>query len=130
MADRVPRWCQNVSGKKTGELRVARRIGGLGGRVEGWSVGGMNPTDPSDRTDEEWEIPAPLVPRPNMADKDRWVVERTFAGLGQHRIHSNDYERLPRSSEGFLSISMIRNLLRRLRRPPTTTKAESARKAA
>jgi putative transposase len=43
----------------------------------------------------------------------RWVVERTFAWLGRYRIHSRDYERLPRSSETQLRISAIHFLLRR-----------------
>jgi putative transposase len=43
----------------------------------------------------------------------RWVVERTFAWLGRYRIHSRDYERLTRSSEAQVQISVIRFLLRR-----------------
>ena len=43
-----------------------------------------------------------LVRRPAKAVRlvllpKRWVVERTFAWLGRYRIHSRDYERLPRS---------------------------------
>jgi putative transposase len=45
----------------------------------------------------------------------RWVVERTFAWLGRYRIHSRDYERLTRSSEAQIRISMIHFMLRRLR---------------
>ena len=43
----------------------------------------------------------------------RWVVERTFAWLGRYRIQSRDYERLTRSSEAQVQISMIHFLLRR-----------------
>ena len=44
----------------------------------------------------------------------RWVVERTFAWLGRCRIHSRDYERLTKSSEAQVEISMIQLMLRRL----------------
>jgi putative transposase len=32
----------------------------------------------------------------------RWIVERTFARLGQNRRLSKDYERLPESGEAFI----------------------------
>jgi putative transposase len=44
----------------------------------------------------------------------RWVVERTFAWLGRYRRHSRDYERLTKSSEAMLQISMIHLMARRL----------------
>jgi len=47
----------------------------------------------------------------------RWVVERTFAWLGRYRIHSRDYERLPKYSEAQIRISGIHFLLRRLTVP-------------
>jgi len=43
----------------------------------------------------------------------RWVVERTFAWLGRYRIHSRDYERLTKSSETQVRISMVQFMLRR-----------------
>jgi putative transposase len=46
----------------------------------------------------------------------RWVVERTFAWLGQNRRMSKDYERLPESSEAFIYAAMSRLMLRRLAR--------------
>jgi len=44
----------------------------------------------------------------------RPVVERSFAGLGQYRRLSKDYERCPLSSEGMIYLASIRTLLKRL----------------
>src|SRR6188474_2074031 len=46
----------------------------------------------------------------------RWVVERTFAWLGQSRRLSKDYERLPTVSEAMIYGAMSRLRLRRLTR--------------
>ena len=46
----------------------------------------------------------------------RWVVERTFAWLGQSRQLSRDYERLPTVSEAMIYSAMSRLMLRRLTR--------------
>jgi transposase len=53
----------------------------------------------------------------------RWVVERTFAWLGQSRRLSKDYERLPATSEALVYAAMIALMARRLARsaPATTT---------
>lgn len=44
----------------------------------------------------------------------RWVVERTNAWITAHRRLARDYERLPENSEAFITIAMIRLMLRRL----------------
>jgi putative transposase len=44
----------------------------------------------------------------------RWVVERTFAWLGQNRRLSNDYERLCETSETLVYAAMSRLMVRRL----------------
>jgi putative transposase len=44
----------------------------------------------------------------------RWVVERTFAWLNNHRRLSKDYERETTTSEAFIQIAMLRLMLRRL----------------
>ena len=46
----------------------------------------------------------------------RWVVERTFAWLGQSRPLSKDYERLPATSKAMIYGAMSRLMLRRLAR--------------
>ncbi len=45
----------------------------------------------------------------------RWVVERTFAWLGNNRRLSKDYERLSETSEAFVQIAMMRLMLLRLK---------------
>jgi putative transposase len=44
----------------------------------------------------------------------RWVVERTFAWLGQARRLAKDYERLPETAVAMIHAAMSRILLRRL----------------
>ena len=44
----------------------------------------------------------------------RWVVERTFAWLGQSRRLGNDYERLPATKEAAIYAAASRLMLRRL----------------
>ena len=44
----------------------------------------------------------------------RWVAERSFAWLGRDRRHSKDYEWRPESSEAWVRISSIGEMLRRL----------------
>ena len=46
--------------------------------------------------------------------RHRWVVERTFGWLMQHRRHGKDYERTYASSESQVDISSVRLMLRRL----------------
>jgi putative transposase len=44
----------------------------------------------------------------------RWVVERTFAWLGNYRRLSKDYEGRTEVSEAFVYVAMIHLMLRRL----------------
>jgi putative transposase len=44
----------------------------------------------------------------------RWVSERTFAWRGRDRRHSKDYEWRPESSEAWVQISSIGQMVRRL----------------
>ena len=44
----------------------------------------------------------------------RWVVERTFAWLGQWRRLAKDYEQSPRAEEAFIQIAMLGLMLNRL----------------
>ena len=45
----------------------------------------------------------------------RWIVERTFAWLNNHRRLSKDYERFTKTSETIIQIAMTRLMLRRLK---------------
>jgi putative transposase len=47
----------------------------------------------------------------------RWVVERTFAWLGNYRRLSKDYERLPRNSEAMIYLASIKTMLKRVVTP-------------
>jgi putative transposase len=44
----------------------------------------------------------------------RWVVERTFGWLNSSRRLSKDYEFLPKHSEAFIHVAMIRLMVKRL----------------
>ncbi len=46
----------------------------------------------------------------------RWVVERSFAWLGQARRLAKDYERLPQTAVAMIYAAMSRLMLRRLAR--------------
>lgn len=43
----------------------------------------------------------------------RWIVERTFAWLTQHRRLSVDYERSVKSSEAMIQVAMVRTMLKK-----------------
>jgi putative transposase len=64
-----------------------------------------------------WERlpPAPKVFRGVLPK--RWIVERTFAWIGQGRRLSKEYERLPETSEALIYAAMSRVMVRRLARP-------------
>lgn len=44
----------------------------------------------------------------------RWVVERTFAWLGFHRIHAKDYHHNPRHAEAAIYATSTRIILRKI----------------
>ena len=67
-----------------------------------------------------WVAPSqqpPAIPRGFHVLKRRWVVERTFAWLGNYRRLSKDYEFLPATEESLIYLAMSRLMLRRLCRP-------------
>ena len=64
---------------------------------------------PADGTPEP-----PSQPRGFHLLPRRWVVERTFAWLSTWRRLAKDYELLPSSEEAWISLAMIRIMLRRL----------------
>jgi putative transposase len=46
----------------------------------------------------------------------RWVVERTFAWLGNYRRRSKEYEVLPETSESMIYAAMVHVMVHRLAR--------------
>ena len=58
----------------------------------------------SDLTDEEWDLVKDFF----AILPERWIVERTFAWLGNYRRLSKDYEKLLISEENMVRIAMLR----------------------
>ena len=65
-----------------------------------------------DLSDQEWSRIEPHLPAFTVLPR-RWVLERTFAWLGQNRRMSKDYERLPETGEAFVYVAMTRLMARR-----------------
>jgi putative transposase len=101
---------------EVGRLRVVRADAGYAGQLVAWTLAACG-----------WVIE--VVRRPKGSKgfvllpkrskgfvllPKRWVVERTFAWLCQHRRLSKDYEHLPESSEAVICVAMIGIMLRRL----------------
>ena len=55
----------------------------------------------------------PEVPSFTLLPK-RWIVERTFAGIGKYRRLSKDYEYNVDSSLNMIFLALSRNLIRRI----------------
>jgi putative transposase len=90
------------------------------GKGKDWAEEALGLTVEVVRPPRRWVwVPADQEPPPRPAFTvlaRRWVVERTFAWLGQNRRMSKDYERLPESSEAFVYVAMTRLMARRLTR--------------
>ena len=90
---------------------------------------------PSDLSDAEWELLAPLLPPPSwtgrlrkwparvIADAIFYVLRSGCAWLGQSRRLSKDYERLPETGEAMIHAAMSRLMLRRLARAASGRRA-------
>jgi transposase len=112
---------------------VADNVGGIGvvdeaslksGRFSKlWVDGGFKQTF-IDHCDDEHEIDVEVVNRIQGTGFQvlarRWVVERTWAWLVNHRRLRIDYERDPDVTKGFVWAAHARLLLRRLTTPPPT----------
>jgi putative transposase len=69
---------------------------------------------PRHRDRQLWRYGLEEKPRGFVVLPRRWVVERTFAWLGQARRLAKDYERLPESGVAMILWAMSRIMLRRL----------------
>ena len=71
---------------------------------------------PYHRNRQLWRYGLEEKPRGFRVLPRRWVVERTFAWLGQARRLAKDYERLPETAVAMIYWAMSRIMLRRLAR--------------
>ncbi len=87
------------------------------GRFRGWVCDERGwrvevPRHPENR--QLWRYGLEEKPRGLQVLPRRWVVERTFAWLGQARRLAKDYERLPETAVAMIYWAMSRIMLRRL----------------
>src|SRR5215213_3479654 len=78
-------------------------------KERGWRV-----EVPHHRDRQLWRYGLEEKPHGFLVLPRRWVVERTFAWLGQARRLAKDYERLPETAEAMIYWAMSRIMLRRL----------------
>jgi putative transposase len=86
-----------------------------------WVDGGFSGEDFIKRIHEEYGITLEVVKRPEGSKgfvllPRRWVVERTFAWLGNYRRLSKDYEYWVTSADAMIYAAMTHLMLRRLAR--------------
>jgi putative transposase len=90
-----------------------------------WADGGFNGEDFIERIRAKCHLKLEIVKRPDDVKgfvplPRRWVVERTFAWLGNYRRLSKDYEYWVYSSDAMIYTAMIHVMLRRLARKKAT----------
>jgi putative transposase len=98
---------------------------GYRGRAVEWSKAQLGWTVEIVRRPSKWgrypiDVEPPPMPKWTTLPR-RWVVERTFAGIGRYRRMSKDYEFLTETSEAFIYAAMVRLMLRRLSRTAVET---------
>ena len=86
------------------------------GRLRSWAheERGWRVEVPSHPDRQLWRYGLEEKPRGFQVLPRRWVVERTFAWLGQARRLAKDYERLPQTAVAMIYWAMSRIMLRRL----------------
>ena len=86
-------------------LKIIFADGGYSGKLVDWA----NETFP-------WKLE--IVKRSELHKfvilRKRWIVERTFSWLVDHRRIARDYERDPKTSEAMIQIALVSLMLRRL----------------
>src|SRR5215207_4574676 len=86
---------------------VVSAVGHTRSAAGGWRL-------PSHPDRQLWRYGLEDKPRGFQVLPRRWVVERTFAWLGQARRLAKDYERLPQTAVAMILWAMSRIMLRRL----------------
>jgi putative transposase len=86
-----------------------------------WVDGGFSGEEFAKRIEQKCQLRIEVVKRPEAAKgfvllPRRWVVERTFAWLGNYRRLSKDYEYSVYSSDAIIYAAMTHLMLRRLAR--------------
>jgi putative transposase len=86
------------------------------GRFRSWAHDerGWRVEVPSHPDRQLWRYGLEEKPRGFQVLPRRWVVQRTFAWLGQARRLAKDYERLPETAVAMIYWAMSRIMLRRL----------------
>jgi putative transposase len=86
-----------------------------------WVDGGFDGQEFTKRIHDTYHLTLEVVKRPDGAKgfvllHRRWVVERTFAWLGNYRRLSKDYEYSVYSADATIYAAMVHLMLRRLAR--------------
>jgi putative transposase len=108
-------------------LELVRGDGAYDGPFARWprAERGWRVEVPRHRDRQLWRYGLQERPRGFQVIPRRWVVERTFAWLGQARRLARDFERLPETGEAMIHAVMARLMLRRL--SASETHAQSGR---
>ena len=90
-----------------------------------WADGGFSGEDFIERIQDKCHLKVEIVKRSDDVKgfvllPRRWVVERTFAWLGNYRRLSKDYEYWVYSSDAMIYAAMIHIMVRRLARKQVT----------
>lgn len=109
--------------ERSGGKQVLQKVKQMGNTVSRlsiiWVDGGYDGNPFMQWLMDLCRVPVQVVLRPHEHRRfvllpKRWVVERTFGWLTGCRRLNKDYERLPKTSETFIYLAMLRIMVRRL----------------